>query len=206
MYGNGGILKMLGWIVHANELFPELKLSGPCLTGIPGESSHHLGEALGMTTPEDPWLLQWVSWALGGLQKSCPLFLVPKGGTLAKIGPVPSATSPQAPSHINWGVPSPEAGCFTFGFLMPKMSLYVALCCSGHFEVSAHCRLCIFSPCYSLSHLSRRAGLTHPSLQGAMVGLQIHLFCCPTQFPVYFHAIQYFTYLYKNPGTTWGKT
>lgn len=69
------------------------------------------------------------------------VFLVQNGGNQAKLGPVFSVTSLQASSHLK--SPTPEAGSFTFEFLMPKMSLYVVMCCSGHCCIISHCMLCI---------------------------------------------------------------
>lgn len=78
----------------------------------------------------------------GWLAEVLPIaFLVQNGGNQAKLGPVFSATSPQVSSHLK--SPTSEAGRFTFEFLMPKMSLYVVMCCSGHCCVISHCMLCI---------------------------------------------------------------
>lgn len=85
---------------------------------------------------------------LVGLQQSCPLFFVHKGNS-GKAGARPSCHfsssifPPQLTSLFPW------SWVFTFEFLMPKMSLYVVPCHSGHFYVSTHCMLCIFYPHYS---------------------------------------------------------
>lgn len=201
MYGNGGILKMLDWIAHAKWTLPWAQ--GPVLLEFQwrvqrGEgaccfpSSPHLGVALWMTTPEDPWSNGSLGSPWFCLWQSCPLFLVQKGRTLAKLWPVLSAISPLASSHLSWGVSSSEAEWFTFEFLMPKMSLYVVLCHSGHFDLSTHCAVHILSPLVVASPY--RAGLTHPSLQfisfvalhsfqSAFMPLNILLICIKIQVP-----------------------
>lgn len=184
---NGDILKMLVWIALENELslgltlrfcWTELLWGTSCLW-IPAGTLKRGGNplfpiipttwewCLRMTSLEDPCLLMWVSWALVDCGSPAHCVHCPKRGNSGKLG------------ALSFLLLLPKLGVYFLIFNVKK-SLYVVLCYLRHFHTGTYCMLSIFPyppPPLPVSPLCT-----------------VSPFCCPRQFWVFFHAIQYMAY------------